>query len=35
MAYKKSQQREVDGEWLEESANLPQWLSDIPEDKLV
>lgn len=27
--------REVDGEWLEESGNLPQHYQDIPMDKFT
>lgn len=27
--------REVDGEWLEESGNLPQYYQDIPMDKFT
>jgi hypothetical protein len=30
-----TQQREVCGEWLEMSGNLPQFLADIAEDMFV
>lgn len=28
-------QFEVDGEWLEDCGNLPEFFSDIPKDKLA